>query len=88
MKKINKGLLLVLLMIVVGCAQASHNVSFKNKPIRGGDKFVLTTGCCGRQDQDTVKVIGFIQECILVEDNECIQQIHNTKYFKDHIKPL
>jgi len=86
MKKI-KSLLLVLL-IVVGCAKAPHDVSYKGEKIKGGDCYAFTTGCCGYQHTDTVEVIGFIQECILVKDNSGIQQIHNTKYFKDHIKPV
>jgi len=83
-----KQSILLVLLIIVGCAKAAHDVSYKDKAIKGGDKFILTTGCCGHFERDTVEVIGFIQECVLVKDNTGNQHMHNTKYFKSHVKPL
>jgi len=78
--------LLLMLVIAGACSQSKETVS--TQPIKGGDKYVLTTGCCGHVNKDTVEVIGFKQECILVKDNTGNQRLHNTKYFKEHIKPV
>jgi len=83
------GKFLLLMLVLVGvCCSKSHTDTASTGTIKGGDKYVLTTGCCGHYTKDTVEVIGFIQECVLVKDNTGNQNLHNTKYFKQHIKPI
>jgi len=76
---------LLFVLIVMGCKTTSLN--FQN-PVTVGEKYVLPSGCCGNISKDTVEVMGFKEECVIVKLKDGREQYHNTKYFKTHVIPV
>jgi len=85
MKKI---ILLFGLLCIVGCAAIPSHKSFYTDPVRLGEKFVFTSGCCGFIKQDTVEIVDYEGECFKVKHNDGQQHLHNAAYFRRHIIKL
>lgn len=82
-----KKLLLLLMLVVIGCGKASYDKSPDELKI--GDKYLFTpSGCCGEVAQDTVEILEFKRECVLLKHSDGSQHLHHIGYFKSHIKSL